>query len=336
MGSTKLGIMGSNVIVPYVATTKRTKRISINSYVTRTGWTCSYAYAVFTADSSGNWFVELSFDATKSSGAESGDVSFVIGGVTFVTMTNGTPIFGFALQSGVAFRTFSNAYASSNSSTIYITLGGDTNRISVGTGLIPLSSEPVWAFLGTTAAAALEGILAADVYIAPATATSAGLVDTQAQNFAGVKTHATGAAVPTNPTTPIVAATQDGNIYSGTYTPTITNVAGTTIGTVTIANYLRVGKVVTVSGYVVVSFSDSTDRSFKITTPIARTSNFATVAGAAGVGCGVRGGGSYSVFNGIILGKVGEKTVQWESASNGADVNNDAHDFAYTFTYNLD
>jgi hypothetical protein len=56
------------------------------------------------------------------------------------------------------------------------------------TGSVLLNAEPTWASLGTTAAAALEGVLPVDVYIAPATATSAGLVDTQAQSFAGNKT----------------------------------------------------------------------------------------------------------------------------------------------------
>jgi hypothetical protein len=153
----------------------------------------------------------------------------------------------------------------------------------------------------------------------------------------GVATFSSGAEVPTNPSTPIASATQDGNAYSGTYTPSITNVSGTTIGTIQVAQYMRVGKVVTVSGSLAMSFSDSTDRSFKISTPITRTSNFgSTGVGAAGTGVAVRGGGAYSVFSGKIIGKNGEKTVLWESSSNGADCNNDSHDTTYIFTYTLD
>jgi hypothetical protein len=44
------------------------------------------------------------------------------------------------------------------------------------TGTVLLESEPTWASLGTTAAAALEGVLPVDVYIPSATDTAAGLL----------------------------------------------------------------------------------------------------------------------------------------------------------------
>jgi hypothetical protein len=73
------------------------------------------------------------------------------------------------------------AFAVGNAGTIYVQFQASTtgeNNVAVLYSLNStiLNAEPTWASLGTTAAAALEGVIAADVYIAPATATSAGLL----------------------------------------------------------------------------------------------------------------------------------------------------------------
>ena len=82
-----------------------------------------------------------------------------------------------------------------------------------------------------------------------------------------------------------------GVVYAGTYTPTITNYNGVTVGTVYTAQYLRIGRVVTVSGTTISGLTGSTNVSFLISVPIARISNFGhgnaggtAVYGRGGVG----------------------------------------------------
>jgi len=155
------------------------------------------------------------------------------------------------------------------------------------------------------------------------------------QSWDWVKT--TRVSVQTNPITPIAASTQDGNVYSGTYTPVITSILGVTVNATRVAQFLRVGKVVTVSGGAAMQFADTTDRAFKITTPITRASNFPSGGeGAAGIGVASRGGGAYSGLSGTMYGMSNEKTIRWDSSVGGADINNDNHDFTFTFTYTLD
>jgi hypothetical protein len=73
------------------------------------------------------------------------------------------------------------------------------------TGSVLLNAEPTWASLGTTAAAALEGVVAADVYIAPVVpGTSAGIVPA--------------AGLPGNTTGNAIAAGYVGQVVSGTLT----------------------------------------------------------------------------------------------------------------------
>jgi hypothetical protein len=74
------------------------------------------------------------------------------------------------------------ARTSENAATIVTYHASSDETQYAVSGDVILASEPSWA------TANMEGVVAADVYIAPATATSAGLVDTQAQTFAGVKT----------------------------------------------------------------------------------------------------------------------------------------------------
>lgn len=55
----------------------------------------------------------------------------------------------------------------------------------------------------------------------------------------GIKTSRTGVTAP---------AATDGNVFSGTYTPTLTNVTNVAAAVPSVAQYMRVGNVVTVSG----------------------------------------------------------------------------------------
>jgi hypothetical protein len=182
MGSTKLGIMGNNVIVPYMATTKRTKAIALTSSDVAAGANLSnlsfkVGYIIIHADSAGNWFAEGNFSLTVDYASAS---SWVLNIPNLVCKTGSGYYQEVSLQSSVG--VFLNVYASGSAITIESTgnLSGNAKYTFVAFRLA-LNAEPTT----YTIAANMEGILAADVYIAPASAGIAGLVNNVAGNTAG-------------------------------------------------------------------------------------------------------------------------------------------------------
>lgn len=77
-------------------------------------------------------------------------------------------------------------------------------------------------------------------------------------------------------------ALSTGAILAGTYTPTATNISGTSGFTVSAANYIRVGAAVTVSGSVSFTAAFASACQFTLTLPVA--SNFTATAQLAGCG----------------------------------------------------
>ena len=89
----------------------------------------------------------------------------------------------------------------------------------------------------------------------------------------GIKTSRTAVTAP---------ATSDGNIFSGTYTPTLTNVANIDIpaSTAYTFQYMRVGNVVTVSGKIDVAVTSGGFTRLNVSLPI--SSNFSATENCAG------------------------------------------------------
>jgi hypothetical protein len=80
--------------------------------------------------------------------------------------------------------------------------------------------------------------------------------------------------------TPAVSA---GNVFSGTYTPTLTNSAGVAASTATACQYMRVGNVVTVSGQISsIETTGTGTQTIGITLPVA--SSFAATRNCSGTG----------------------------------------------------
>ena len=78
-------------------------------------------------------------------------------------------------------------------------------------------------------------------------------------------------------------ASTDGNVFSGTYTPTLTNGTNVAASTAYECQYMRVGNVVTVSGIIAIDpTSASTNTDIGVSLPIA--SNFGVARQCAGVG----------------------------------------------------
>jgi hypothetical protein len=179
----QIGIKGNNAVIPYVATTKQSKQLDISAKVTATNWTAVKAVAVFAADSTGKWRANLEIVGTFSPAA-TGSQTFTFTGIVF---KNASALTCFA--GGTPFT--ATCYASNASNTLTIVPGtGNSGTISI-TGDIELNAEPDWVALDTTAATAMEGVIAADVYVAPAGASSLGLVKQ------GVNVAAAAGATPT-------------------------------------------------------------------------------------------------------------------------------------------
>lgn len=88
----------------------------------------------------------------------------------------------------------------------------------------------------------------------------------------------------------------DGNVFSGTYTPSLTNVTNVAASTATICQYMRVGNVITVSGQVSVDPTATGNTEFRMSLPVA--SNFASTRQVGGTFFGQDTG---STQTGVIL-----------------------------------
>lgn len=121
-----------------------------------------------------------------------------------------------------------------------------------------------------------------------------------------------------------VTGTTNQYIASGTYTPTLTHVSNISASTAAIAQWIRIGNVVTVSGKVNITFTLGTV-TLGISLPIA--SNFATETQCAGAS-----GLTNSLFTTTSIG------VHADAANDRASLtfntaSSTTADFAYTFTY---
>lgn len=178
-----IGIRNNNTIVPYIAATKRTKQLDIKADVTynvggeTTGWTFTAVYAIFYADSLGNWRMRFNLRLLR----DTGSVAVTSATITFTNITNFQITQGIIGSLGAVTAVLS--VASGSTKNLTLNLASTTVNILYASGDVMLSSEPTI----YTTAANMEGVTAVDVYIPPASATSAGLVSTQAQTFTGQK-----------------------------------------------------------------------------------------------------------------------------------------------------
>jgi hypothetical protein len=89
--------------------------------------------------------------------------------------------------------------------------------------------------------------------------------------------------IQTSRTAVTAPAAGDGNVFSGTYTPTLTNSAGISASTASSCQYIRVGNTVTVSGVLEVTTTGTGSQTVGITLPIA--SNLSSISHCSGAGC---------------------------------------------------
>lgn len=122
-------------------------------------------------------------------------------------------------------------------------------------------------------------------------------------------------------------AATDGNVFSGSYTPTLTNVTNVAASTAFLSQYMRVGNIVTVSGRVAIDpTSASTLTEITMTLPIAATFGAQSRCGGTfargGTGTGNCGSISADTTNNIALFAI--------TPSSSANF-----DYWFSFTYTL-
>lgn len=168
-----IGVRNNNTIVPYQSATKRTKQLTLTATPTA-DWTTSDAIGIAYADSAGNWRLVFNITGYNNSN-KTAETVLTITGVAFRNNSLSGQGVGLAMFNAVDAPIAGYAYAQDNAATIIIGSVGaaNYNRATIS-GDVALASEPTWA------AANMEGVIAADVYIAPATKTVGGVLTLKA------------------------------------------------------------------------------------------------------------------------------------------------------------
>jgi hypothetical protein len=113
----------------------------------------------------------------------------------------------------------------------------------------------------------------------------------------------------------------DGNVFSGTYTPTLTNGANVAASSAAVAAYTRIGNVVSVSGQLTIDpTAASTITELTMSLPVT-VGNFSSSNQAGGMFCTTLAAASLQTDQGVIFSSTGATTVMWRfypasSASN--------------------
>lgn len=116
------------------------------------------------------------------------------------------------------------------------------------------------------------------------------------------------------------------NVYSGTYTPTLTNTTNVAASTASVCQYMRVGNVVTVSGNVSIDPTALGQIVLGMTLPIASALTAATQCGGTFAGSGVT-----TINLGSVVGDATNDRATFDGVV--ADIAN--RTYGFTFTYRI-
>jgi hypothetical protein len=190
MPSNIIGIRNNNVLVPYSAATKRTKELDISVYCTgNPAFSAVTAKCMFYADSSNNWRMIFNIRGAVASGSRTSQTC-TIAGIVFKSTSDFYQTVTAGSDSGSAVAGY--GYTTPSGGVLTMQHGTATTTSYSYSGDVELDAEPTWSSLGTTAAAAMEGLTAVDVWIGPQVpGVSAGLVPAQ-----GLDGRTDGVAVP--------------------------------------------------------------------------------------------------------------------------------------------
>jgi hypothetical protein len=140
----------------------------------------------------------------------------------------------------------------------------------------------------------------------------------------GLVTVASGGGLSISATAVTSPAAGNGNVFSGTYTPSLTNTTNIAASTASVCQYMRVGNVVTVSGTVTIDPTATGQIVLGMTLPIASNFSGATNCGGTFVGSGVT-----TVNLGAVIGDSTNDRATFDGVV--ADVANRTYGFSFTY-----
>jgi hypothetical protein len=302
-------------------------------------------------DSAGRVDMRSTMTDTGSGGVSSiSGTTLTVGGTVTGTFNVGDRIFGVGVEpntfitalgtgtGGAGTYTINNSQTTGSTAIRAIGPGLNTFRFT-DTDTAVLGSQPmgIIEWFGSDASTPSAGVKA---YIAgisesttPDTAlifgTSNNVADTQAVerwriDSTGILTAKTGSGLSISATGVTSPAATDGNVFSGTYTPTLTNTTNIAASTAAVCQYMRVGNVVTVSGTVQIDPTLAGQIVLGMTLPIASALTAATQCGGTFAGSGVTT---------INLGSIVADATNDRATFDGvvADIAN--RTYGFTFTY---
>lgn len=222
--------------------------------------------------------------------------------------------------------------------TLAVARGGTGVATSTGSGNNVLSTSPtlVTPILGTPTSGTLTnctGLPIASGVSGLGASVATFLATPSSANLASAVTDETGSGAlvfGTSPTlaTPTLASPTisgtSGNLHSGTYTPTLTNVTNIAASTAYECQYMRVGNVVTVSGRVDIDATAAGSIQMDMTIPVA--SNFTNVIYAGGTFYSTTGGVAQG---GAIDADATNDRVRFRGVV--SDVTNIGYSFSFTY-----
>lgn len=165
-----IGVRNNSTIVPYVGATKRTKQLDITVSCLQTGWSTVRAKAIFYADSSGVWRMRFNIAGSYNLASITG-LTIAVTGVTFLNVSG-----CFQACSGFIGATSQGvrSYVTANTGNIILEIvSASTATTAAVSGDVELNAQPTT----YTTAANMEGVTAVEVYIAPASGGSSGLIN---------------------------------------------------------------------------------------------------------------------------------------------------------------
>jgi hypothetical protein len=142
----------------------------------------------------------------------------------------------------------------------------------------------------------------------------------------GVVTMATGSGLSISATAVTSPAATDGNVFSGTYTPTLTNTTNIAASTAAVCQYMRVGSVVTVSGTVAIDPTAAGQIVLGMSLPIASALTAATQCGGTFAGSGVTT---------VNIGSIVADATNDRATFDGVVADTANRTYAFTFTYRI-
>lgn len=202
--------------------------------------------------------------------------------------------------------------------------------VSIGSNTDPGATNLLVAGSSTSASFIPSGssVPTNGMYLSAANTVSWATASTQrlSINSTGLITIASGGGLSIASTAVTSPAASDGNVFSGTYTPSLTNTTNIAASTASVCQYMRVGNVITVSGTVAIDPTAAGRIVMGMSLPVASNFSGATNCGGTFVGSGVTT---------INLGAVIADATNDRATFDGVVADTANRTYGFSFTYRV-